>query len=47
MSIASAEQDRPRRVRHLAREQMALMAFSAATSIGLSVALLLLTSAGR
>ncbi len=47
MSIASAEQDPPRRVRHQAREQVALMVFSAATSIGLSMALLLLPSAGR
>jgi len=36
-----------RRVRHQAREAVALMAFSAATSVGLAVGLLLITSLGR
>jgi hypothetical protein len=36
-----------RRVRHQAREAAALMAFSAATSIGLATTLLLLTSLAR
>jgi hypothetical protein len=36
-----------RRVRHQAREAAAVMAFSAATSIGLAAALLILTSLGR
>ena len=34
----------PRRVRHQAREAVALMAFSALTSVALATALLLLTS---
>ena len=38
---------RVRRVRHQARETVALMAFSAATSVGVSVALLLVVSLGR
>ncbi|WP_344156019.1 hypothetical protein [Nocardioides koreensis] len=36
-----------RRVRHQAREAAAVMAFSAATSVGLAIALLLVTSLGR
>jgi hypothetical protein len=36
-----------RRVRHQAREAVAVMAFSAATSVGLAVGLLLITSLGR
>jgi hypothetical protein len=36
-----------RRVRHQAREAAAVMAFSAATSVGLAAALLILTSLGR
>lgn len=36
-----------RRVRHQARETVALMAFSAATSVGVSVVLLLVVSLGR
>jgi len=36
-----------RRVRHQARETIAVMAFSAATSVGLAVGLLLITSLGR
>ncbi len=36
-----------RRVRHQAREAAAVMAFSAAVSIGLATAFLLLTSLGR
>ena len=36
-----------RRVRHQARDAAALMVFSAATSIGLATALLLLTKLGR
>lgn len=36
-----------RRVRHQAREAVAVMAFSAATSVGLAVGLLLLTNLGR
>jgi hypothetical protein len=36
-----------RRVRHQAREAVALMAFSAATSAGLAAGLLLLTSLAR
>jgi len=36
-----------RRVRHQAREAVELMAFSAATSVGLAVGLLLITSLGR
>ncbi len=34
----------PRRVRHLARDAVAVMAFSAATSCGLAVSLLLLSA---
>ena len=37
----------PPRVRHQARAALAVMAFSAATSVGLSFALLLLISLGR
>lgn len=37
----------PRRVRHQAREALAVMAFSAATSLALAAALLLATSLGR
>lgn len=36
-----------RRVRHQAREAAAVMAFSAATSIGMATCLLLLTSLAR
>jgi hypothetical protein len=36
-----------RRVRHQAREAVALMAFSAATSVSLAVALLLISSLAR
>jgi hypothetical protein len=36
-----------RRVRHQAREAAAVMAFSAATSVGLAAALLILTSLSR
>lgn len=36
-----------RRVRHQAREAATVMAFSAATSVGLAAALLILTSLGR
>lgn len=36
-----------RRVRHQAREAVAVMAFSAATSVGLAVGFLLLTNLGR
>jgi hypothetical protein len=36
-----------RRVRHQAREAAAVMAYSAATSVGLAAALLILTSLGR
>jgi hypothetical protein len=35
------------RVRHQAREAAALMAFSAATSVGVAMTLLLLASLGR
>lgn len=38
---------RVRRVRHQARETVALMAFSAAMSVGVSAVLLLLMSLGR
>jgi len=38
---------RVRRVRHQARETVALMAFSAATSVGVAAVLLLLVSLGR
>jgi hypothetical protein len=38
---------RIRRVRHQARETAALMAFSAATSVGLASVLLLVVSLGR
>ena len=37
----------PRRVRHQAREAVALMAFSALTSVALAAALLVLTSLGQ
>lgn len=36
-----------RRVRHQAREAVAVMAFSAATSVGVATCLLLLTSLAR
>jgi hypothetical protein len=36
-----------RRVRHQAREAVAVMAFSAATSVGVATAFLILTSLGR
>lgn len=36
-----------RRVRHQAREAVAVMAFSAATSVGVATAFLLLASLGR
>jgi hypothetical protein len=36
-----------RRVRHQAREVVAVMAFSAATSVGVATCLLLLTSLAR
>ncbi len=39
----STIQPGPRRVRHQAREAVAVMAFSAATSVALASALLLLT----
>ena len=35
------------RVRHQAREAVAVMAFSAATSLGVAISLLLLTSLAR
>lgn len=37
----------PPRVRHQAREALAVMAFSAATSVGISLVLLLLMILGR
>ena len=37
----------PPRVRHQARQALAVMAFSAVTSVGLSFTLLLLMSLGR
>jgi hypothetical protein len=46
MSVTGAP-PAPPRVRHQARAALAVMAFSAATSVGLSVALLLLLSLGR
>ena len=36
-----------RRVRHQAREAVAVMAFSAATSVGVALAFLTVTSLGR
>ena len=36
-----------RRVRHQAREAIAVMAFSAATSVGLAVGFLMITNLGR
>jgi hypothetical protein len=44
---SSLQEAAPRRVRHQAREALVLMAFSAATSLALAAALLLLTSLGR
>jgi hypothetical protein len=38
---------RTRRVRHQARESLALMAFSAVTSVGVAAVLLLVVSLGR
>ena len=46
MSITPAAPD-VRRVRHQAREAAAVMAFSAATSVGMAACLLLLTSLAR
>jgi hypothetical protein len=42
-SLASSMAEPPRRVRHQAREAVTLMAFSAATSVVLASALLVLT----
>jgi len=36
-----------RRVRHQAREAIAVMAFSAATSVGLAIGFLMITNLGR
>ena len=48
MSITPVAEAGPaRRVRHQAREAAALMAFSAATSIGIAVVFLLLAHWGR
>jgi len=49
MSITPAAPGVPpvRRVRHQAREVLAVMVFSAATSVGLATCLLLLTSLAR
>ena len=48
MSITPVADAGPaRRVRHQAREAAALMAFSAATSVGIATALLLLAHWGR
>ena len=45
MSIALTDRETaPRRVRHQAREAVALMAFSAATSLALATLLLLLAN---
>ena len=46
MSVTGVQPAEPR-VRHQARAALAVMAFSAATSVGLSVTLLLLMSLGR
>lgn len=46
-AVPPPELFRGRRVREVAREQVALMAFSALTSVALSAVLLLVTSAGR
>ena len=46
-STSSSPRPVQRRVRHQAREAAAVMAFSAATSIGVAVAFLLLTQLGR
>jgi hypothetical protein len=47
MSITPAAPVAVRRVRHQAREAAAVMAFSAATSVGVAAVLLLLTSLAR
>ncbi|MFC6285599.1 hypothetical protein ACFP3Q_00735 [Nocardioides sp. GCM10027113] len=47
MSITTPSAPGVRRVRHQARDAVAVMAFSAATSVGLATALLLLTSLAR
>jgi hypothetical protein len=47
MSITPVSQPQPPRVRHQAREAVALMAFSAATSVALAGALVLLAHWGR
>jgi len=47
MSISPVTQVTPPRVRHQAREAAALMVFSAATSLGLTGALVLLAHWGR
>ena len=49
MSITPVTEAHPRpiRVRHQAREAAALMVFSAATSVGIATALLLLAHWGR
>jgi hypothetical protein len=47
MSSNTVEAPVVRRVRHQAREALAVMAFSAATSVSLAVGLLLLSSLGR
>jgi len=41
--MTSSLAEPPRRVRHQAREAVSLMAFSAATSVGLATTFLLLT----
>lgn len=46
-AVPPPELFRGRRVREVARDQVALMAFSALTSVALSGVLLLVTSAGR
>jgi len=46
MSVTGAP-PAPPRVRHQARQVVAVMAFSAVTSVGLSLTLLLLMSLGR
>ena len=47
MSTSTVEAPVVRRVRHQAREAVAVMAFSAATSLGLAVGFLLITNLGR
>jgi len=46
MSVTGAP-PAPQRVRHQARQALAVMAFSASMSVGLSLTLLLLMSLGR